>query len=100
MEKEKKRKVEVCICYARRVTGTLHPREREAKSFLLLPFLLGGRKTKVQGSKGVGERGGGRNGNGGSFGLPWKIRNIPTEATIERCMLYTRSQRVAALSLK
>ncbi len=54
----------------------------------------------MQGSKGVGERGGGRNGNGGSFGLPWKIRNIPTEATIERCMLYTRSQRVAALSLK
>ncbi len=59
-------------------------REREAKSFLLLPFLLGGRKTKVQGSKGVGG-GEERNGNGGSFGLPWKIRNIPPEATIERC---------------
>ncbi len=59
-QENKKRKVEVCICYARRVTGTLPPpkRERDAKSFLLLPFLLGGRKTKVQGSKGVGGGGG------------------------------------------
>ncbi len=88
LEKETKRKVEVCICYARRVTGTLHPRERGEK-FFTSSFSFGWEENESAGIKGSW-RGRG-NGNGGSFGLPWKIRNIPPEATIERCMLYARS---------
>ena len=45
-QENKKRKVEVCICYARRVTGTLHPREREMRKvfYFFLFFWVGGKR--------------------------------------------------------